>query len=346
MSRHGDQDWAYFLDQALRQRVLSLAGRNIVRYRLWQPTGRGARIPEWWLYSAAYEALAQRNRTLFTEFGRVLRALTRRGVRHAVRKGPAVCVDVYEDPGVRWMNDLDLLIERDAFPAVGDVLAELGYAQGSLDPNGAAIVAPDRSTRLFWSMHLNNALPYRRPATDTLVDTYNVDLCFDLFQRRSAGGVDVSLVLDRATPRRICGEDSFMLHPVDHLVDLCLHLYKEATSYLSIERGNDINLMRFLDVAETVRASAPETLARLPSDAAEMGAERELYYALHHTRLLYADAIPAGLVDRLQPVDVGFLDEYGALEGRTGRWRHEFLDRLFDPDRRFELDGPSTVPRG
>jgi hypothetical protein len=341
---HDDLDWAYLFDQALRQQVLSLVGRNITHHRLWQLPTDHYRIPHPWVYSAAYEANTRRNRSLFTEFARIFRALDRSGVRYAVRKGPVLCANVYDDPGIRRMSDLDVLIERDSLPQAAKVLIDLGYAQGTLSMEGTRVIPYERSTELFWGMHLNNALPFKKPTTDPEVDVFDVDLCLDLFQRRSAGSVDIGLVLERAVPQLICGTESYALSPLDHLMDVCLHLYKEACSYLSIERGRDINLMRFLDVAESVRVSSHELLDQLVDHATELNGVRELYFALHYAAILYADSIPSDLLDRLAPADLSYLDAYGTLEDKPGQWRQGFLDRLFNPHRKLELSGGSTIP--
>ncbi|HEX6681681.1 MAG TPA: nucleotidyltransferase family protein, partial [Candidatus Limnocylindrales bacterium] len=299
-------DWAYFLDQALRQQVVSMVGRNLSRHL---PKDKVI-VPHLWIYSAAYEANARRNRSLFTEFGRILAELNRHKVRHAVRKGPSLCALVYDDPGMRWMNDLDILIERGSLEDAIGVLVDLGYAQGVLSANGSRVVAYERKTKLFWAVHLNNALPFVKPTTDPEVQSFEVDLCLDLFQKRSSGRIDVGEVLDRARPTVICGERSFALSPLDQLIDICLHLYKEATSYLSISRGRDLNLLRFIDVTESLRATPPGDLARLPRYAQNVGAQRELYYVLYHASLLYPHAVPDDLLELLEPQDRSYLDEY------------------------------------
>jgi Uncharacterised nucleotidyltransferase len=333
-------DWAYFLDQSLRQQVMPMVGRNLTRYL---PKDRFL-VPHLWIYSAAYEANTRRNRGLSTEFGRVFRELNERGVRFAVRKGPSLWLSVYDDPGIRRMNDLDLLIERDSLDMAVEVLADLGYAQGSVSATGGRIVAHERKTRLFWALHLNNALPFKKLTSDPDVVKFEIDLCLELFQKRSTGSVDTRAVLSRAVPAEICGEPAMRLSPLDQLLDICLHLYKEATSYYSIARGKDIHLLRFMDVAESVRVTPPGTLAELPRYVAEVGARREVYFAMYHASLLYPDHIPAELLDQIVPPELDYLDEYGELEGRTTRWRQDFVDRLFNPDRRLELPGPSSIP--
>ena len=335
-------NWPYFLDQALRQQVIAMVGRNLTRHL---PAGRPV-LPHRWIYSAAYEANVRRNRSLFAEYGRILLALTQRGVRHAVRKGPSLCALAYGDAGIRRMNDLDVLIERSSHDVAAEVLTDLGYAQGVLSANGARVVPHERKTQLFWSVHMNNALPYIKPAADPEVGTFEVDLCFDLFQKRSDGHADTREVLGRTRALVICGEPSFALSALDQLLDICLHLYKEATSYLSISQGRDIHLLRFIDLVETIRVTPPAELARLPGHALEVNAQREVYLALYHASLLYPDAVPAELLEPLEPADRGYLDEYGQLEDRTTRWSQGFVERLFNPLRARELPGKSSIPTG
>jgi len=333
-------DWPYFLDQALCQQVICIVGRNLVRHL----PGNKAALPHLWIYSAAYEVNSRRNRSLFVEFGRILRALKQRQVKYAVRKGPSLCALVYDDPGIRRMSDLDILIERESLDDAAEILTDLGYAQGVPSATGDRVVAHERKTELFWAVHLNNALPFLKPTSEPEVRWFEVDLCLDLFQKRSAGSVEVGAVLSRARPSVICGEPSFALSPLDQLLDLCLHLYKEATSYLSITQGRDLNLARFIDVIESIRVTPPADLDRLPRFVRDVGAEREVYFALYHASLLYPGAVAIELLTELEPPDRGYLDEYGELEGRSRRWDQGFLNRLFNPDRWMELPGPSSIP--
>lgn len=344
LARHKEMDWSYFLDQALRHHVISLIGRNLQQSRVWQPRQDGDLIPHPWIYSAAYEANSRRNRALFTQFGRIFRDLGAADVRYAVRKGPVLCHSVYEDAGTRRMADLDLLIEEDSFPAVKEVLAALGYAQGLQSENGSVITPYERSTRAFWSMHLNNKLPFKKPTSDPDVDFFEVDLCLDIFQQKSQGGADVGMLLDRAVPARLCGAEARTLAWADHLLDVCLHLYKEANSYLSIERGKDLTLQRFLDVTETLRGCDERAAEEFAALVVQVRAKREVYFALHFAHQLYPASVPADLLLKLAPEDMGYLDEYGELDGNIGRWPTAFLDRLFDADRRRYVAGASTIP--
>jgi hypothetical protein len=48
----------------------------------------------------------------------------------------------------------------------------------------------------------------------------------------------------------------------------------------------------------------------------------------------------------LAPGDLAYLDEYGELDGRTGRWSEDFTTRLFNPHRARELADRSSIPMG
>jgi hypothetical protein len=339
-------DWLTVMDQALRLRVMALIGRNVTRYRAWVDDDGVPVMPNSWIYATAYDANRHRNQRLFDEAASLFCALNRDGIRYAIRKGPALCARVYDDAGIRPMSDVDILIEPDQLDEVSAILTDHGYAQGTIAANGRTVTPFQRETRVFWSMHLTNALPFLKPSSDPHVGSYAIDLCLNLLQKRSAGSIDTASVLKRATRARICGEDAYALHPVDNMLDLCLHLYKEATSYLSIQRGRDLSLMRFIDVAESARLMTVDERAALVDASHSAGTLNEIYYALYHTAILYPSAIDDSILSQLKPEDVTYLDQYGSLEGRVQRWRRPFLQRLFDPKRSSELDGASTIPSG
>lgn len=113
---------------------------------------------------------------------------------------------------------------------------------------------------------------------------------------------------------------------------------------MSITQGRDLTVMRFLDVIESLRVTPDADLELLPQLAQDVGADREIYFALHHANLLFPGTVPQALLTQLEPGDGAYLDEYGALEGRSTRWKRGFLDRIFDPYRWTELPGPSSIP--
>lgn len=339
-------DWGFFVDQAARHKVLPIVARHIVHHRLYRREGGVVPIPYDWLYSYVYNANRARNRTLAAEFGTVLRGIEEAGVRYAVRKGPVVLERLFVDPGLRRMSDLDLLVERKDAAAAGEVLSGLGYAQGRIAASGGALERFSRRTQLFWRANVNNELPYLKFVDDDFVEHYDVDLCLDIFQRLSESRVEVADLLDRRVAVPLCGgPHGYALSPADQFVDLCAHLHKEAASLFYVERGADIEILKFLDIAlscEELSAHGgwPEVRAR----TADYNAGRSVYYALHHTALLYPRSVPAAELDHLRPDDCGYLEEYGTFDGRPRRWDRPFAERIFDAGRIARVGATTTVP--
>ena len=68
-----------------------------------------------------------RNLSLLSQLAQVLALLERRGISAVSWKGPSLAADAYDHLGLRAFDDLDILVARDALPAVRDQLVEAGY---------------------------------------------------------------------------------------------------------------------------------------------------------------------------------------------------------------------------
>ncbi|MEH0424402.1 nucleotidyltransferase domain-containing protein [Streptomyces sp. B21-083] len=328
-----DLDWGAFLDAAARHKLLPLVGRHVHTYRLGRPAGDAKGFPYPWLFASAHLGNRQRNQALSDEFGLVLKELADAGVPYAVRKGFSLAEGVYHDASVRRISDLDLLVDRSDAPLAHEVLVRLGYLQGNLAADGDRIEPFKRETQLFWRLNLSNQLPYLKAGNRPDVSEYNVDLCHDIFQRKSGSSASAAELLRRRVPVVLCGTGTWVAEPVDALLDLCSHLHKEATSLRFIEDSVDLQISKFLDVSLFAADFGDTEWDDFTDRTKQYDAAGIAYYALHHTELLYPGAIPARVLDTLRPEDTGYLDQYGTLDGLTARWSLPFLDRLFDTGR-------------
>jgi len=69
---------------------------------------------------------------------RMLQIFQREGISAIPLKGLALIETVYRDPGIRPMADIDLMVDRNDFQSVKDILTDMGYAfvdsfRGSID---------------------------------------------------------------------------------------------------------------------------------------------------------------------------------------------------------------------
>ncbi|MBO1420271.1 nucleotidyltransferase family protein, partial [Streptomyces sp. FH025] len=279
---------------------------------------------------------------------KVLRALDTAAIPYAIRKGPVMTEGVYRDPGARRTGDLDVLLRRETLPAFEQVVDGLGYRQGHQSRDGERVVPFDRGTRLFWQVNLSNvALPYIKPAHRDDVELFILDTCFSLFQQSSGIAADSGDFLDRAVATTLYGEPSRMLDPADQLLDACVQIHVEATTLYYIEIGKDLTVLKFLDLALLFAEADEPALHALAERADRYGCLPSVRYALHHTRQLYPEAVPAQLVARLGVADREFIagyDEYGAFDGEARRWETGFTERLFAPGNSRSAGIRSSVP--
>ncbi|MFF5980673.1 nucleotidyltransferase family protein [Streptomyces olindensis] len=341
-------DWGSFIDQAARHKVLALVSRHILRHRLFDDAKNGHwAIPYWWLYENVYYSGRRRNRALSDEFGKVIRWLDDGGLPYAIRKGPVISERLYRDPGIRRMGDMDILIAREDTTRLAAALEDLGYVQGRVSANGNTVQQFNRSTQVYWRMHVKtNSLPFVKIANVEQVESFNIDVCFNISQPRSDSVTNTVDLLERRVRTEICGEMSWALSLDDQFIDLCAHLHKEATSAYYIKGGFDLELLKFLDIALVCAESSEKDLwAAIGKQTEKYNAGQSVYYALYHTALLYPDAVPTEILDRFRPSDVGFLEEYGTFEGRPQKWDTPFLNRLFDAKRVRHIAGVNIPPR-
>ncbi|MDI5970993.1 nucleotidyltransferase family protein [Streptomyces sp. SL13] len=338
-------DWGRFVDLAGRHGVLPLVGRNLIRHRLAQSDEGRPLAPYRWIYSYAYEGNRRRNQALADEYAKVLRAVDDAGIAYAIRKGQPLVDTVYGDPGARRVGDLDLLLRRDTLARVADALTDLGYAQGRQSQNGERIEPFDRRTQLFWRTKLTNvALPFVKLSHRDDVELFIIDPCTSLFQVSSGVEADVGDFLDRRVRRTVYGEPSFVMDRTDQLIDACVQLHVEATTLYYIEIGKDLTLLKFLELAELLRAADEDVAEEFRRRVDVYDCAGSVAWALHHTALLYPDAVPAALADGFPVADAATLDEYGAFDGQVHRWESDFTTRLFDPARNKDVTARSNVP--
>ncbi|WP_416955671.1 nucleotidyltransferase family protein [Streptomyces sp. Agncl-13] len=340
-----DLDWGLFIERALRHKVFPLVGHHIITYRLFQGDGRTRRIPHPQIFESGHVANRERNAGLFEEFGQVIRCFESSGLRYAVRKGPLIAEHLYRNPALRPMSDLDLLIDRTDAMAAGELLGALGYAQGWVDTDGQEVKEFSRRTRAYWRLNLKNELPYVKITHRDFIESFNVDVCLDIFQS-SGAAVTTAELLDRRIEVSVCGTTGSALAPPDQFIDLCSHLHKEATSRYYIAAGFDLQILKFLDIALACRQLTEQGLwPAVRERARQYGAEAVVYYAMYYAAQLYPDYVPDAELAALCHVPLDYLDEYGAMDGEARRWQEPFWHRLFDIGRGKALRDTVQLPR-
>lgn len=263
-----------------------------------------------------------------------------------VRKGGHLAYSIYPEAALREFNDLDLLIHESDRGRASAVLVEMGYAQGTLAADARTVKPIARRTEVFWRLNASSLPVFIRPAANDYINHYRVDLRFGLLEPVTGKDLPMDDWFAGAETVHAYGISSRVASREHFLIDVAVHLYREAIALTSIEVNKDLRLMRFLDIAAVFvsRESRPD-VARLASLVEKYDLRDEVYYALHFTDLLFPSIIPQELLRRLCPADTSYLDQYGELDHAKATWPMDFVTRLFDTDRGRFVQSSSELPR-
>jgi len=264
-------DWELLREQAVSLGLAPLLHRNLTDPRLERVA------PERFLahlarasHLSAYLALHRRQ-----QLGKILDLLKDRGIEPVLLKGAALSCLVYDDPTLRTMNDLDLLVAAREIPIAVAALSSLSY-QPLYRPAHA-----DPSVReAFYGRH-HHATPLMEPKGRAVVELHR-----DIVTMGDAGRYDVERIRARARRVQIEGRPALVPSPADLVLHTCLHL-----SYADRFVGK---LRDLIDLHETVSMYGDaidwgQLLAEIPSEAAA----RCLYSCLDLSRRLHGTPVPA-----------------------------------------------------
>ncbi|MGE5280075.1 MAG: nucleotidyltransferase family protein [Deltaproteobacteria bacterium] len=274
---HRDRDGREFFRAALRERTASLLSRSL----------RGGRDETVRAFEDTYRATTARYLRQSYLFQQVFRKLEEGAVDFIVFKGPVLAETVYQDPGVRPMTDVDILVRPLDLARAHRLLADLGYSCG-LPETAVARLNP-----------YHNSLLYHEPQ-GAIVHLYWHLVNLYLGPRRSLDNVPMEKIWGAAEGAQVCGCRVRTLCPADTFVYLCLHAFGHGFTPLilifdldAVRRGRDVSFWQ-------------QVVAR----AHECGWQRYVHHAL--TVLagwgFPVDDIPSFVHERLKPGHISYFE--------------------------------------
>ncbi|MEW2289195.1 nucleotidyltransferase family protein [Streptomyces sp. NPDC047841] len=331
-------DWNQVLGMLTVHRVIGMAWHNIVRHAI---EHRQTLLSSYFFKSLKVTAAGQQlmAREQMTRTADVQRALDRAGVRSAVLKGGAVAAMAYPEPGLRMFHDNDLLVDRDRLPDAVAVLGDLGYVQGSWDYTTASVRPAPRRQVLHVAMHSHQTYSYMKPTPEAAsLECHRLDVHFsvDLMTGNRSDRAVSALLDDRVDMSGLS-----TISVTDMFIFTCLHFSREAVHRGEVMALKDLVLYKLVDVVALMAKTDPDAVV---ARAGQLGFARDVYFTLHHADALFPRRIPASLLDRLRPDDLGYLDEVRQGHEEVHRWRAPMVQRMFDVHRLHELGGELRIP--
>jgi len=216
----------------------------------------------------SYYADAAQNALLLDELDQVLVALSRAGVPVIVLKGAALGRELYPDPALRPMNDLDLLVQPSKLRIAMKALEKCGYQVLKSTYHVVLQGGPRQSVtiELHWNL---------------------IAASSDRMEKYLDG------VWKRALPLKADDSPVFRMHPADCLLYLCAHLIWQHSQ----ERPR---LLWFYDLYLLLQRYGQQMdWGELADLAIESGWGQPLYQALLGVEQRFGTQHPAGFIDEL-----------------------------------------------
>ena len=251
-----------------------------------------------------------------------------------VLKGAYLAECVYPAPGLRPMNDIDLLFRPDDLPAVGALLAGLGYGAKEKSAEAGPGITKHTSTYQRAGAGPATPNPYLSADGSRMIEPHRSleESWFGLRCDLTPG------MWARSLPATLAGQPARVLCPADVLLHLCVHL-----TYHLIQRSPSfVQLVDLAVFTDRVSVDWDDFLVR----AAELHASGYAYAAARLSVQALAAPFPLAVLQRLaaaSPPNVRHVAETLSLDDVMRRTQVAPLRTLVQRLRRGVSDRAETA---
>jgi hypothetical protein len=214
---------------------------------------------------------AARNLWLVEEFTRIDELLARQSVRSIPLRGVFLSQQLYGDVTVRPTGDIDLLVERDALPAVRAALVESGLAE---------VEARDGfAERYYYTLEFFKSRPI------PLIVEPHWSLSYPPF----VDSIEMAPVWGRAVWSRVGPRKILALGREDLVMHLCLHLLHHIES---------APLLWYAEIDQIIRNKPPLDWQLFMSQSQRAGLEQLIATVLEQVQRVLDTPVPWLVIDR------------------------------------------------
>ena len=319
----GGLDYAYILGQLLMHRVGGAAWHTLRGSPLLGRLNREFKNA----LSAIYETNVEKSESFKKALGYLAGMLASARFPYALLKGSYLS-GLYP-AGVRTSNDIDMLVGYGSLTEIGEMLLGHGFVQGHIRNGG--IAPAGRAQIVAAQMNRGETVPWVREVDYPRMKFLEIDLNLSLDFKPDGDGAAVGRFLENAVAG-IETENGTLrtLARDDFVMQLCAHIYKEATTYSWVEFGRDQGLYKYMDIYLMAHEFGDGIVNREKIN--ELGLQKECCYALRGTNELFGLDLPLGGIG---VGEMGFVNEVVDAAGKK-RYRHdmEFIEWVFCPRRK------------
>ena len=244
---------------------------------------------------------------------------------YAIIKGCPLSYYAYSDYGRRSFLDTDILIDRKDISALEKVMLDHGFGQEFIDNKP---VKAERGKRILCLSNSHQILPYYRRVNNQLIC---FDVNFDIFWGEyTEKRINISKFLSDLTELEFFGVKIKTLRPLQMMIQLILHHYKDMNSIFLLATRKSIKYSMFKDVYYLLKNNIREiSVERLYAISKEYNIIPYVYYIFYYTSVLFEDDIFKDYIGAFKTQEGdNLLNCYGLNDSERREWKYDFNVRL------------------
>ncbi|MFF5563242.1 nucleotidyltransferase family protein [Streptomyces sp. NPDC012623] len=322
-----DFDHGRLVEQAMRHGLLAALAAFLNRHGLRRDLPARLRAP----VMSALRYNEYHAHFLTTEAARLAATLADAGVTLAFTKGVVLQNSLYDVPGIRNFNDIDLMIAPADRESVRAALLDAGFtASTDFDPGTKALRPLARSDELMYRLSPDHWPHFHRLTGDLCVPDVAVDVANSLTWHGSEWQVPMDAVMDGVVPTAVTDEVTVpTLSPVHTFLFLCLHVFREGWTVRTARR-KDVSLAQFVDILRHWTQQPPEIRAAVATAVGAYGLADPIAWVGAHTDTLFGSRIVEEL-ELAAHAGPEWLASAGGGPGRRLVWSGDIRERLRTP---------------
>lgn len=195
-----------------------------------------------------FEAQQNRAEEQLNQTKKLINIFNKENIDYAILKGISLGLDLYETPGIRWFNDVDILLRHDDVNNALSYLKSIGYVQGEYNFINKKIELANRKDIVSSPLLSHEVFPLVKSIPECSIKFHEVDIQFSLDLLTSNRTDEL---VNNFLNRKISLEEHGnlkTLSPEDHLLFLCIHFYKEAIYLEEVMNHKDFVMYKILDI--------------------------------------------------------------------------------------------------
>lgn len=253
---------------------------------------------------------------------------------YSLLKGSFLSTNIYSE-GQRISNDFDILISSENVSALQNLLLNNGFIQGYVI-NSNEIRSATRKEIIEAKMNFGETIPFVKIIEN---EPLVIDINFSMDYKMASEKKIITEILAKTEYATFEDVKFKVLNPIDFIIHLSCHLYKEATTYDWVIRRRDLMLYKFCDINVFVRKyGTNEYFLNLVKQIKRYKLEKECYYTFENSSIIYPELNDLegfeSMKESIKPANLAFMSQViYPREKKLFQHDMNFTECFFCPDR-------------